>query len=149
MKKFTTLFSILLLLVLHDATGQPLFIKIFYPGSYAKLLESNKGEEFILLFWSIDCAPCLKKLKQISEKKIDVKQKFIFVSTDGDDMLVDVAAVIKQLNLEQQAHWIFKSELTPEIINSVDGRWYGEVPRYYYFDTNHQRIRLQELKLKQ
>ncbi len=149
MKKITALFSILLLLVLHDAIGQPLLIKIFYPGSYAKLLESNKGEAFILLFWSIDCAPCLKKLKQISENKIDAKQKFIFVSTDGDDMLVDVAAVIKQLNLEQQVHWVFKSELTPEIINSVDSRWYGEVPRYYYFDKNHQRIRLQELKLKQ
>ncbi len=149
MKKFAALFSVLLLVILQDVVAKQLVIKTFYPESYAEVLANNKGKAFILLFWSVDCAPCLKKLKQLSEEKIAVKQKFIFVSTDGDDMLVDVAAVIKQLNLEQQVHWVFKSERIPEIINSVDSRWYGEVPRYYYFDNNHQRIRLQELKLKQ
>ncbi|VAW93790.1 hypothetical protein MNBD_GAMMA23-729 [hydrothermal vent metagenome] len=142
MKKITVLFYFLLLLTLHNAIAGQSLIKIFYPGSYAKILEGNKGKAFTLLFWSVDCSSCLEKLKLISKAEIYANQTFVFVSTDGDDMLVDVISVIKQMNLEQQAHWVFKSELTQEIINSVDNTWYGEVPRNYYFDKDHQRIRL-------
>ncbi len=149
MKNLTSVLFILLLPVSYNAVAQQSFIKTFYPGSYTKLLENNKGSEFTLLFWSVDCPPCLEKLKLISKTRMYAKQKFVFVSTDGDEMLADVAAVVKQMNLEQQAHWVFKSGLNQEIINSVDSNWYGEVPRNYYFNKNHQRTRLQELKLKQ
>jgi len=149
MKNLASVLFILLLPVSCNAVAQKSVIKTFYPGSYTKLLENNKGREFTLLFWSVDCSPCLEKLKLISETRIYAKQKFVFVSTDGDEMLADVAVVVRQMNLEQQAHWVFKSGLTQEIINSVDSSWYGEVPRNYYFNKKHQRIRLQELKLKQ
>ncbi len=145
MKKLTVVLFILLLQTSYNAVAQQSFIKTFYPGSYTKVLENNKGSEFTLLFWSVDCPPCLEKLKLISEAGMHAKRKFVFVSTDGDEMLADVTAVVKQMNLEQQVHWVFKSGLSQEIINSVDSNWYGEVPRNYYFNKKHQRIRLTEI----
>lgn len=146
MKKLSLALFILLLPISYNTVAQQSFIKTFYPGSYTKVLEHNKGNEFTLLFWSVDCPPCLEKLKWISETRMYAKRKFVFVSTDGDEMLADVTAVIKQMNLQQQVHWVFKNRRHQEIINSVDSNWYGEVPRNYYFNKKHQRTRLEELK---
>lgn len=146
MKKITALFTLVLLLISQAVVADEPLVKTFYPESYAKILKDNNGKEFTLVFWSVSCSPCIKELKLISETKMYVNQKFVFVAIDGEAILDDIIWLIRQLNLEQQEHWVFKSELAQEIINAVDKTWYGEVPRNYFFDVDDNRLRLRELK---
>ena len=121
-------------------------IKIFSPASYSEILHQNEDKEFTLVFWSLICSPCLKELQTISNKKLYTGSKFIFVSIDGDDLRADVTKMIRRLKLESAEHWIFDSRKIDEIITSVDESWYGEVPRNYYFDYEHNRIRLGKIE---
>jgi len=121
-------------------------IKIFNSGSYDSLLEMHQGKEFTLIFWSIICMPCIRELKIISKNKIYLSGKFVFVSTDGDDLIMDLKQFIEKLGLQEQEHWVFNHEKVDEIINEVDEHWYGEVPRNYFFDDEHNRIRIRVIK---
>ena len=121
-------------------------IKIFSPTSYSEILHQNEDKEFTLVFWSLICSPCLKELQTISNNKLYAGSKFIFVSIDGNDLRADVTKMIRRLKLESAEHWIFDSRKIDEIITSVDENWYGEVPRNYYFDYEHNRTRLRKIE---
>lgn len=115
----------------------------FTPYSYHQILSNHKGSELTMVFWSINCPPCLKELKTISEKKLHLINKFIFISTDNEEPLKNISFIINKFNLAKQEHWIFKGGQVENIINSIDKAWYGEVPRNYYFNRKHQRKRIE------
>jgi len=98
------------------------------------------------MFWSVECSPCLKELKHVSENKMYLSQKFIFVSIDNNQSPDQISMMIKKLKLTKQQHWVFQAGKEKEIIDSVDENWYGEVPRNYYFDEDHNRTRLGAIK---
>lgn len=141
------LLLILFLLGSHSiGWNEELKIKTFTAASYTKILNQNEGREFTLVFWSTTCSPCLQELTLIADSKMYVNQKFIFVSIDNELDVSEIAAVIKGLQLEQLEHWVFQAGQSQDIIDSVDERWYGEVPRNYYFDDEHIRRRIKIIK---
>ena len=141
------LFS-LILFATFTATvrGAETTVRTFTPNSYSQLLNENDEKEFTLMFWSVECSPCLKELKHVSENKMYLSQKFIFVSIDNNQSPDQISMMIKKLKLTKQQHWVFQAGKEKEIIDSVDENWYGEVPRNYYFDEDHNRTRLGAIK---
>ena len=121
-------------------------LKILGSAGYNKILFENTGKEFTLIFWSVTCPPCIKELALISKNKMYLNQKFVFVSTDSEQSSQDVIALLKKLALEDQDHWIFQNGQAQAIISSVDDNWYGEVPRNYFFDEDHNRMRLRKIE---
>lgn len=95
-----------------------------------RILQTSKDHVFVL-FWSIDCPPCLKEMHRISGLSKAEKQLFIFVSTDGHEYLTEVKNTIRQLNLSTEKHWLVNSAERESIISMVDTSWYGETPRLY------------------
>jgi len=146
--KFTNLILIVAFyLVIPSVDAEEYPVKIFDTNSYAKVLQANDGKEFTLIFWSLLCSPCIKELYYISESKLYESSKFVFVSVDGDDITQEVKRFLKKIDLINQEHWIFSVSQIDEIVHSVDPRWYGEVPRNYFFDEDHNRIRLKHLEV--
>jgi len=121
-------------------------IKVFEPESYADILNENDGKEFTLVFWSITCPSCIRELRLISRKKLYLNEKFVFVSTDGDDFTNEIQQLLNKLKLQQLEHWVFNSLKTEQIVNMVDETWYGEVPRNYFFDDEHNRVRVRNFE---
>lgn len=146
MKRFIAIVLLIGLLGSSLGYAQQGIIKPFSAKSYAEILKNNEGKEFTLIFWSIMCSPCIKELALISKNKIYVNHTLIFVSTDYEYPVADITAVIKQFNLQDQEHWVFNGSDVLAIISSVDKSWYGEVPRNYFFDDEHNRIRLQQIQ---
>ena len=146
MKRMIVVTLVLSLCVAPYVFASNLIIKSFYPNSYHQILKNNEGKEFTLMFWSITCRPCIKELALISRTKMYENQKFVFVSTDYDQEHEYISEVIKVFMLEQQEHWVIQTGKFEEVISEVDKNWYGEVPRNYFFDEDHNRTRLRTIK---
>jgi len=116
-------------------------IRLFHSNDYETIVK-NKTKPFIMMFWSIDCPPCLSEMKKISNLSESEKRKFVFIATDGHELKNEISNLLHQLDLENQNNWVIKSNEIDLITSIIDKRWYGETPRSYYFDTNNQRTLL-------
>jgi len=95
-----------------------------------------------MMFWSIDCPPCLSEMKKISTLSENEKNKFVFIATDGHELKKEISNLLHQLDLENQNNWVIKSNGIDQITSVIDKRWYGETPRSYSFDKEGQRTLL-------
>jgi len=132
-------FFVLAWITSHSAQASD--INTFNVTDYQNII-TQQNNEFIMLFWSIECSPCIKEMRSISTLSKKQRNRFVFVATDGDDFIQEVSNTIKSLNLEKENNWVFSSIATEEIINTIDSSWYGETPRSYYFDKDKKRTRL-------
>jgi thiol-disulfide isomerase/thioredoxin len=112
----------------------------FTSGSLKQVLASRPNKPFILVLWSLDCQYCPTELKMLSElEKSHPGLDVILIATDTvDDMpqLADRAANYGTAKFEQ---WVFAEDMPERLRQEIDGRWYGEVPRTYFYDQKHQR----------
>ncbi|SFU41935.1 Thiol-disulfide isomerase or thioredoxin [Nitrosospira multiformis] len=115
-------------------------IRPFTSGSLEQVLASRPNKPFILVLWSLDCQYCPTELKMLSElEKSHPGLDVVLIATDTiDDMpqLADRAANYGTAKFEQ---WVFAEDMPERLRQEIDGRWYGEVPRTYFYDLKHQR----------
>lgn len=115
-------------------------IRPFTSGSLEQMLASRPNKPFILVLWSLDCQYCPTELKMLSElEKSHPGLDVVLIATDTiDDMpqLADRAANYGTAKFEQ---WVFAEDMPERLRQEIDGRWYGEVPRTYFYDQKHQR----------
>ena len=115
-------------------------IRPFTSGSLEQVLASRPNKPFILVLWSLDCQYCPIELKMLSElEKSHPGLDVVLIATDTiDDMpqLADRAANYGTAKFEQ---WVFAEDMPERLRQEIDGRWYGEVPRTYFYDQKHQR----------
>jgi len=143
MKKLLLITAILISLLSTGynlaSTNNP--IKVFHSYDYQTIVK-NKTKPFVMMFWSIDCSPCLSEMRKISTLSANEKKKFVFISTDGHELKKEIGNLLHQLDLENENNWVFNSNDIDEIISVIDKRWYGETPRSYYFDKKNHRTLL-------
>ena len=115
-------------------------IRPFTSGSLKQVLASRPNKPFILVLWSLDCQYCPTELKMLSElEKSHPGLDVVLIATDTvDDMpqLADRAGNYGTAKFEQ---WVFAEDMPERLRQEIDGRWYGEVPRTYFYDRKHQR----------
>lgn len=129
-----------LLLMLSTATASAATLKDFVPGSYQAILDSRRGEAFILLFWSLDCPPCHRELAMLGRlAKVRPGLPLVLVATDEKRLENKVVSVLEENGLAAMESWIFSDDFVQRLRFEVDRRWYGELPRSYFFDPAHRR----------
>jgi len=122
--------------VTHSAEN--ITIKLFNASDYKEII-NQQNNEFVMLFWSIECSPCLKEMRAISKLNKKERNRFVFIATDGHELQKEISNTIHSMDLEGEQNWVFNSNSTEEIINTIDNSWYGETPRSYYFDKEKIR----------
>ena len=115
-------------------------LRDFVPGSYQQILASRQGQPFIMVLWSIDCAPCHKELAMLGQLRqqrdgLDV----IFISTDEEAGETALQSVLARHQLQNNESWVFAAEQAERLRYEIDITWYGELPRSYLFDRQHRR----------
>lgn len=114
---------------------------LFKPGSYQQILDSNKGKPFVLVIWSTSCPSCLKDMEILKQiHKIMPQFKFIMLATDQESDTVEVTNIIAQHGLTNLESWVFSDENEQMLRYEIDPGWYGELPRTYFFDKDHQKM---------
>lgn len=114
-------------------------INTFTNGSYQQILKQHQQQAFVMALWSLDCPPCYKELKLLASKHRQNKFRLVLISTDGADARNEVAKVLRQYGLHNAELWLFEEFSSPQLRYQIDPLWYGELPRSYLFNNQHQR----------
>ena len=137
MRFFTVLLFALLANLAHaDAPT----LKPFNTGSYQQIVNEQAGKPFMLAIWSITCPSCIKDMAVLNElHKAHPDLKIIMLSTDDISETASAQEILVKNQLTDIEHWIYAEENTQKLQYEIDPKWYGELPRTYFFDKAGQR----------
>jgi len=89
--------------------------------------------------WSVDCAPCRIELDMLGELKASQPDfPLVIISTDQIEEREESLYVLEDYGLENLATWMFADSFVERLRYSIDPAWYGELPRSYFYDADHQ-----------
>jgi len=112
----------------------------FASGSYQQILASNANQPFMLVVWSINCSSCLKDMELLSSiHKNRPELKMIMLAADEPSATEQIQQILEKNQLSGIENWAYAEENTQKLQFEIDPKWYGELPRTYFFDKAHQR----------
>ena len=108
--------------------------------SFSEIKSEFKGQEFLLGLWSVDCPPCLVELSMMGKLlELNPDLPFVLISTDSIDTSDDAIEFLSDFNLAQRESWMFADSFVERLRYTIDPEWYGELPRSYFFDKDHNK----------
>lgn len=112
----------------------------FVPGSYQQMLASNANQPFMLVIWSVNCSSCLKDMALLSSiHQSRPELKMIMLAADELSAAEQIQQILEKNQLSEIENWVYAEENTQKLQFEIDPKWYGELPRTYFFDKTHQR----------
>ena len=133
-------FVLMLMLGFITAVGAAEGVRPFTSGSLEKVLATREGKPFILVLWSLECQYCPTELKMLSEfKRNHPKLDVVLIATDTVSDTPQLASRTENYGMDKVEQWVFAEDMPERLRLEIDSRWYGEVPRTYFYDRKHQR----------
>lgn len=115
-------------------------IRPFNASSLSAIQAERLGRPFILAFWSATCTHCPQELRTLGQlARRYPKLEVVLVAADSPDLSPQLQELARGYGLEKQAQWVFADEQTERLRFAIDKRWYGELPRTYFYNAQHQR----------
>jgi len=112
--------------------------KPFTGETFATIRQEFAGSEFLLGLWSVDCPPCLVELKMMGEiLQANPDLPFVLVSTDPLEDRDSAYEFLEDFGLQDFPSYMFADSFTERLRFSIDPAWFGELPRSYFFDAEH------------
>lgn len=112
----------------------------FVSGSYQQILAANANRPFMLVVWSINCPSCLKDMELLSNiHKGKPELKMIMLAADEPSATEQIQQILEKNQLSGIENWAYADDNTEKLQFEIDPKWYGELPRTYFFDKAHQR----------
>lgn len=135
MKRLALLIAALLFAGLTQAEMRP-----FVSGSLQEIERTQKGKPFILTLWSANCTHCPAELKALGELvRRYPKLELILVAADTPAEIPELERLAQDYGVASQARWVFADAQPERLRYEIDRRWYGELPRTYFYDGRQQR----------
>jgi thiol-disulfide isomerase/thioredoxin len=137
------LISIFLLAASIAQASSPVSLQSFDIGSFEQIVSDKNKQDHLVILWSFDCPPCITELEKISE----LHQQFpdyqlTLINTDAVDEQVRVKKILQQFNLAGLDNWGFANSDEEKLRYDIDPRWYGDLPRSYFFPLQGKIKRL-------
>lgn len=114
-------------------------IKPFVRGSYQQIVSARQGKPFIVNFWSLTCSYCkveLSMFKKLAKKYPGLD--LVLISTDSPEEAAPISATLAKFSLGKAEAWVFADSYTERLRFEVDKKWYGELPRTYFFNADNE-----------
>ncbi len=116
-------------------------IKTFTANSLSQIINSHSSQPFILIVWSIDCLPCRQEFDMLAEVKRQFPAlKLSIVATESLKDFPQLVEILKEHQLLEQDNWAFAETHSAELRYQLDPSWYGELPRAYFYNQQHERL---------
>jgi thiol-disulfide isomerase/thioredoxin len=120
--------------------ADPAILKPFVAGSYQQLLDSNANKPFMLVIWSITCPSCLKDMALLNKMhKAHPNINMVMLATDDASATEQIQQILAKNELTGLENWLFADENPQKLRYEIDPKWYGELPRTYFLDKQHER----------
>tara|TARA_B110000211_G_scaffold110284_1_gene128060 strand:- start:3032 stop:3538 length:507 start_codon:yes stop_codon:yes gene_type:complete len=148
MKRFLVLLfaiSILPAVTLPNSVqaSSPTDLKLFDVGSFEKIVKEKDKKDHLVILWSFDCPPCIKKLKKVSVLNQQYPEyQLTLINTDGLEEQARVKTLLEKYNLLTLDNWIFSDADEEKLRYDIDARWFGDLPRSYFFPIKGKVKRL-------
>jgi len=115
-------------------------VRPFGPGSLQQIQAERSGKPFILALWSATCIHCPSELKALGElSRQHPGLDIVLVAADTPADTPQLERLAADYGLSRQAQWVFADAQPEKLRFAIDRRWYGEMPRTYFFDAQHRR----------
>lgn len=132
--------ALVLMLAFMNTAGAAEIVRPFKEGSLGQVLAPREGKPFILVLWSLECQYCPTELKMLSElKRSHPKLDVVLIATDTPADTPQLVSRAKSYGMAKTEQWVFAEDMPERLRLEIDNRWYGEVPRTYFYDRKHQR----------
>lgn len=108
----------------------------FSETSLASIEGEHKGTAFVLMLWSIHCAPCFSELQMLGKvlnKQHDLP--LVLISTDPPALQEEVRMRLEDYGLDQFYSMQFADNFSEKLRYRIDPLWYGELPRSYFYNA--------------
>lgn len=108
----------------------------FVRGSYERIVAAHTGKPFIVSFWSLTCTNCREDLAMFG--KLAKKYRnfgLVLVATDSQEQSREIVQTLQSYRLERAESWVFADSYAERLRFEVDKKWYGELPRTYFYDA--------------
>lgn len=112
----------------------------FDASSPAFLQQAHAGKAYVIVFWSVSCAPCLAEMpawRARRQRHPDVP--IIHVATEPIADAEIILGVLDRYDPGTTGHRAFADDHAEPIRHAVDPAWRGETPKAYFFDRRHVR----------
>ena len=114
---------------------QPFTVK-----SLSEIEAQHRGQPFILSFWSAHCTHCPEELRQLAAlSRLHPKLDIVLVATDTPAEAAQLQQLATDYGVSRQARWVFADPQPEKLRFAVDRRWYGELPRTYFYTPERPR----------
>jgi thiol-disulfide isomerase/thioredoxin len=118
-------------------------LKAFELGSFEQIIIDKNKQDHLVVLWSFDCPPCITELEKISE----LHQQFpnyqlTLINTDAVEEQMRVKKILQQFDLAGLDNWGFANSDEEKLRYDIDPRWYGDLPRSYFFPLQGKIKRL-------
>ncbi len=111
----------------------------FTADSFRHIKQLYKGQPFLVGLWSVDCPPCLVELDMLGKMKEQSPElPLVLISTDPISNREDAQDFLLDYGLDGITSWMFADSFVERLRYSIDPGWYGELPRSYFFNADHQ-----------
>lgn len=98
------------------------------------------GERFLLVLWSVDCAPCRDELRLLGELRREYPLlNIVLVATDDIVQRATLERILAGQGLGDADTWIFAEADVERLRHGIDPEWFGELPRSYFYDAAANR----------
>ena len=132
--------ALVLMLSFMNAAGAAESVRPFTEGSLGQVLAPREGKPFILVLWSLECQYCPTELKMLSElKRSHPELDVVLIATDTVTDIPQLVSRAESYGMAKVEQWVFAEDMPERLRFEIDNRWYGEVPRTYFYDRKHQR----------
>lgn len=109
-------------------------VKPFVAGSMEQIRQRYQDKPFILALWSMTCTHCPAELKTLGQLKQRYPQlNIVLVAADTPEEGGEVARLAKAYGLGKVEQWVFADPMPERIRAEIDRRWYGELPKTYWY----------------
>lgn len=114
--------------------------KPFAPGSLKTIQAARAGHPFVLAFWSLTCTYCHEEFVLFSAlRKKYPALDIVLVATDTPAESEALSDTLRHYGLERVESWVFADEFAERLRYDVDPKWGGELPRTYFYASDHGR----------
>ncbi|MFZ6649315.1 hypothetical protein ACO0LO_26555 [Undibacterium sp. TJN25] len=127
--------------VLHAASPLPT-VGAFGPDSLRHILDSHRGQPFVLVLWSLDCTYCQASMATLAKtKNANRHLQVVTLLTEQAQEQKAVKLMYDKLGKLQTGagNWAFDATPPEQLRYTVDPAWHGELPRSYWYHADGSR----------
>ncbi|MFT7414694.1 MAG: thioredoxin-related protein [Methylophagaceae bacterium] len=128
---------LLMTLSLMACSEPPQAINAFVKGSFAQIANTYANTPHMIVFWSQDCAYCMKEFTFFENALSQSKTvKLITVATDPFLSAEVISKLHQDNNLHDVEQWVFSESVKEKLYYDVSKSWRGELPFMVLVDKN-------------